>query len=379
MSSLTVTYTSAPPSPNYVPSPEHLPSPDYVHGLEYPKYLVPSDDEIPIEDQPLPVDTSPTALSPGYITDLNPEEDLEEDPKDDPEEDPADDEDEEEASEVEEEEDDEENEKHLAPADSFAIPIDDPVPSAEETEPFETDESAPTPPSPRLSRARIFISLPPLPLPSPPLPLPAPSSPLLLHATDRKEDVLEADVPPQKRLCLIDPAPRFEDDMVADIEDRAPTTLKELSQRVTDFGATPARDTHEMTREQEPARDLEPEDEPTDTAQGIADALAEYEAHRSSRNGDDSHDFGSGGRTEPAARECTYSNFLKCQPFNFIGTEGVVGLTQWFEKMESIFHISNCTVTCQIKFATCTLQGNALTWWNSHVKTVGHEVAYGMT
>ncbi|GJU39816.1 putative reverse transcriptase domain-containing protein [Tanacetum coccineum] len=50
----------------------------------------------------------------------------------------------------------------------------------------------------------------------------------------------------------------------------------------------------------------------------------------------------------------------------------------WFEKMESVFHISNCTVTCQIKFATCTLLGNALTWWNSHVKTVGHDVAYGM-
>ncbi|GJR79634.1 hypothetical protein Tco_0150419 [Tanacetum coccineum] len=79
-----------------------------------------------------------------------------------------------------------------------------------------------------------------------------------------------------------------------------------------------------------------------------------------------------------AARECTYSDFLKCQPLNFKGTKGVVGLTQWFEKMESIFHISNCTVACQIKFATCTLQGNALTWgeikklkiemWNLKVK-----------
>ncbi|GKF58257.1 reverse transcriptase domain-containing protein, partial [Tanacetum coccineum] len=47
--------------------------------------------------------------------------------------------------------------------------------------------------------------------------------------------------------------------------------------------------------------------------------------------------------------------------------------------MESVFHISNCTVACQIKFATCTLQGNALTWWNSYVRTVGHEVAYAMT
>ncbi|GJV44737.1 hypothetical protein Tco_1429273 [Tanacetum coccineum] len=81
------------------------------------------------------------------------------------------------------------------------------------------------------------------------------------------------------------------------------------------------------------------------------------------RNGDDSHDSGGDGRRRmPVARECTYTDFLKCQPLNFKGTEGVVGLTQWIEKMESVFHLSNCIVACQIKFATCTLQGNALTW-----------------
>ncbi|GJW71413.1 reverse transcriptase domain-containing protein [Tanacetum coccineum] len=115
-------------------------------------------------------------------------------------------------------------------------------------------------------------------------------------------------------------------------------------------------------------------------AQGVADALDEYEATKNSRNGDDSHYLRSGRRrTVSIARECTYSDFLKCQPFNFKGTEGVVGLTQWLEKMESVFHISNYTVACQIKFATCTLLGNALTWWNSHVKTVSHDAAYGMT
>ncbi|GJS87554.1 hypothetical protein Tco_0770190 [Tanacetum coccineum] len=113
--------------------------------------------------------------------------------------------------------------------------------------------------------------------------------------------------------------------------------------------------------------------------QGVADALAEYEANGSSRNGDDSHDSGSGKRRHvPTTRECMYSDFLKCQPFNFKGIEGVIGLTQWFEKMESLFRISNCTVTCQIKFATCTLLGSALTWWNSYVKTVGHDVSYRM-
>ncbi|GJU74788.1 hypothetical protein Tco_1266193 [Tanacetum coccineum] len=67
-----------------------------------------------------------------------------------------------------------------------------------------------------------------------------------------------------------------------------------------------------------------------DTDNRVADALAEIEANRTSRNGDDNHDSGTGSRrTERAARECTYTDFLKCHPLNFIGTEGVVGLTQW--------------------------------------------------
>ncbi|GJX59261.1 reverse transcriptase domain-containing protein [Tanacetum coccineum] len=115
-------------------------------------------------------------------------------------------------------------------------------------------------------------------------------------------------------------------------------------------------------------------------AQGVVTALAEYEATRGSGNGDDSHDSRTGVRRQvPTACECTYSDFLEFQSLNFKGTKGVVGLTQWFKKIEYVFHLSNCTVACQIKFATYTLQGNALTWWNSHVKTVSHEVAYGMT
>ncbi|GKB85720.1 hypothetical protein Tco_0957992, partial [Tanacetum coccineum] len=74
----------APPSPDYVSGPEHPPSPDYVPGPEYPEYVAPSDDEIPVEDQPLPVDSSPTALSLGYVADSDPKEDPEEDPADYP-------------------------------------------------------------------------------------------------------------------------------------------------------------------------------------------------------------------------------------------------------------------------------------------------------
>ncbi|GKD55658.1 hypothetical protein Tco_1289045 [Tanacetum coccineum] len=95
---------------------------------------------------------------------------------------------------------------------------------------------------------------------------------------------------------------------------------------------------------------------------GVTAALAARDA---TRNGDDSHTSGTCARRPVhVAYECTYPNFLKCQPLNFKGTKGVVGLTQWLEKMESVYSISNCTVACQVKFATCTLQGNALTWWN---------------
>nr|GEZ20766.1 putative reverse transcriptase domain-containing protein [Tanacetum cinerariifolium] len=30
----------------------------------------------------------------------------------------------------------------------------------------------------------------------------------------------------------------------------------------------------------------------------------------------------------------------------------------------------------KVKYATCTLLGGALTWWNSHVRTIGHDAAY---
>nr|GFA17406.1 hypothetical protein [Tanacetum cinerariifolium] len=103
--------------------------------------------------------------------------------------------------------------------------------------------------------------------------------------------------------------------------------------------------------------------------------MVEAEASRV-RNGYDSN--GSGPRLAQAVRECTYPNFLKCHPLNFKGTEGVVRLTQWFEKMESVFNISNCTAACQVKYAACTLQGVALTWWTSHVKTVTLEVAHAL-
>nr|GEU80856.1 transposon Ty3-G Gag-Pol polyprotein [Tanacetum cinerariifolium] len=65
------------------------------------------------------------------------------------------------------------------------------------------------------------------------------------------------------------------------------------------------------------------------------------------------------------ARKCSYKEFMSCQPFNFKGTEGAVGLICWFERTESVFSRSNCTEDCKVKFATGTLTEEALSWWNS--------------
>ncbi|GJR23307.1 hypothetical protein Tco_0971834 [Tanacetum coccineum] len=171
----------APPSPDYVPGPEEPeqapPSPDYIPGPEH------TDDEIVVEDQPDAEDASPTAQSPDYVPESDPEADPEEDDDEDPEEDPVDysadggddEDDEDEPSEEDEDDDvdmeadgDEEEEEHPAPADSIvvALPATDQAPSAEETEPFETDESAATPPPHPAYRVTARISI-PAPVPTP--------------------------------------------------------------------------------------------------------------------------------------------------------------------------------------------------------------------
>ncbi|GJX61488.1 reverse transcriptase domain-containing protein, partial [Tanacetum coccineum] len=112
----------------------------------------------------------------------------------------------------------------------------------------------------------------------------------------------------------------------------------------------------------------------------VAEAIANQEQLRNiGVNGDGSQNLRSGTeRPTRTPRDCTFKDFLNCQPLTFKGTEGVVGLTQWLEKMESVFHISNCIVENQVKFATCTFFGNALTWWNSLMKTVTQDVSYAM-
>nr|GEV45205.1 hypothetical protein [Tanacetum cinerariifolium] len=91
--------------------------------------------------------------------------------------------------------------------------------------------------------------------------------------------------------------------------------------------------------------------------QRVADALLTYEANRNNKNrngngndnGNGSHDSRTGSRRPlHTAHGCTYKEFLNCQPLDFKGTKGVVGLAHWFEKIEYVFHISNCVVECKV-------------------------------
>nr|GEW10320.1 putative reverse transcriptase domain-containing protein [Tanacetum cinerariifolium] len=208
----------APPSLDYIPGPEHPPSPDFM----------------PIPHLPVYVPHNPEEDHADYPTDGGDDDD-DDDVTGDEDEEPFED----------------EEEEHLALADSLTVLIIDLVPSAKDTEAFETDEAAltlPQTPVPLPSEAKVerLLALPipppspltplssPLPqIPSPPLPpppsslhLPSPvltSLPLLLSPlpplpsslsipspVDHREDTFEAELPPHKRLCLTTLTLRYE-------------------------------------------------------------------------------------------------------------------------------------------------------------------------
>ncbi|GJR85537.1 putative reverse transcriptase domain-containing protein [Tanacetum coccineum] len=186
----------APSSPDYVSGPKYPPSPDFILEPVYPEFMPLEDEILPAEEQPLPAAALPTTNSPSYVPESDPEEDPEEDDDEVPGEDPAnypadggDDGDDEDESSDDDEDDDVdiegEEEEHPALADPtvVALPAIDHAPSAKETDPFETNESAATPPlhlAYRVARLLAIPTPPPAPLspwssplphiPSPPLP-----------------------------------------------------------------------------------------------------------------------------------------------------------------------------------------------------------------
>ncbi|GJW49262.1 putative reverse transcriptase domain-containing protein [Tanacetum coccineum] len=103
----------------------------------------------------------------------------------------------------------------------------------------------------------------------------------------------------------------------------------------------------------------------------VAKAIEKYEKTRAdSNNTGGSGSTNTGGTVVPEMHGCSYKTFMM-QASSFKGTEGVVGLKRWFEKMEQVFEICKCAEDDKVKFAMCTFEGRALTWWNRNVQTLG--------
>ncbi|GJY03470.1 putative reverse transcriptase domain-containing protein [Tanacetum coccineum] len=103
---------------------------------------------------------------------------------------------------------------------------------------------------------------------------------------------------------------------------------------------------------------------PNDMTPESIQAMIDQALLRNSTNGDGSHSsHGDNRRNVQTARPCFYADFMKCQPLNFKGTEGVVGLTRWIEKMESVFNISGCVIENQGEIKKLEIE-----LWNLKVK-----------
>ncbi|GJY45957.1 reverse transcriptase domain-containing protein [Tanacetum coccineum] len=75
-------------------------------------------------------------------------------------------------------------------------------------------------------------------------------------------------------------------------------------------------------------------------------------------------------REAPVARQCSYKEFMSCQPINFKGTEGAIGIIRWFERNESVFSRSNGTEDCKVKFAT-----DVCFYWDDNFLSTIHDLA----
>nr|GEY91350.1 reverse transcriptase domain-containing protein [Tanacetum cinerariifolium] len=78
-------------------------------------------------------------------------------------------------------------------------------------------------------------------------------------------------------------------------------------------------------------------------------------------------------------RGCTYKEFLACNPNEYDGKGGAVVYTRWIEKMELVQDMSGCEDNQKVKYTPGSFVGKTLTWWSSQIRTLGREVAVGMS
>ena len=96
-------------------------------------------------------------------------------------------------------------------------------------------------------------------------------------------------------------------------------------------------------------------------------------------NGNGGTNSSTNGATPGQSRGCTYKDFTNAKPPTFRGDGGIISLTRWFEKIESVFEICVCPEELKVKYAACTFADTALSWWNGHVKTMTLTIANSMS
>ncbi|GKF07096.1 hypothetical protein Tco_0041320, partial [Tanacetum coccineum] len=86
-----------------------------------------------------------------------------------------------------------------------------------------------------------------------------------------------------------------------------------------------------------------------------------------------------GGNGNGGNNGYSYMGFLAYNPRDYDGKGGVVALTRWIEKMESVIENSRCAENQKVKYAASSFINKALTWWNTHIQARGREAVIGMT
>ncbi|GJU93666.1 hypothetical protein Tco_1318422 [Tanacetum coccineum] len=99
----------------------------------------------------------------------------------------------------------------------------------------------------------------------------------------------------------------------------------------------------------------------------VAKDIEEYEKSRANLDSAGN----SGGNTRNArgtvnVQGCSHKTFMNGKSHSFNGTEGVVGLRRWIEKVEKVLEICKCTEEDKSYVDASTFEGHALTWWNGN-------------
>nr|GEY08462.1 putative reverse transcriptase domain-containing protein [Tanacetum cinerariifolium] len=322
--------------------------PDFMPKPIYPEYIPLEDENIlPVEEQPLPPVVSPNVESPGYVAESDPEEyeddETEDGPvdypmdrvddRDDDDDDSSGDDTDDEDKDEDDEDEKEEEEEHLAPTDSAVVIPTNELRLLAMPTPSPSPLASVLPPSTRECLARCTTPT-ALPLP-PPLHMPPP--------IDRKDDILEAEMPPRKRLCLSTIGSKY--------EVRESSTARPIGGRGIDYGFVNTLDAE--ARQQE-IREV---------GYGIRDTWVDPT------------------KTVPEIEPMTVGE-VNTKRVN-LHMEDRIAHQETIQIMEDEAYAAreawaHSIGLSQVKFATCTLLDAALTWWNSQIRSLGPD-SHSMT